>query len=61
MAYCKKAIENEAFRSTQRNELLKCRNILGNGNAIEKTAHRILKFTSELKNGKNFKTQFAPA
>lgn len=61
IAYCKKAIENEAYRNTQRDELLKCRKILGSGNAIEKATNKIAGFLSEMKNGKSTQTQFAPA
>jgi len=59
--YSKKAIENEAFRLAQRSELLRCRQILGSGNAILKTTNRIISFLSEKKDGKVTQAQFAPA
>ncbi len=61
VSYCKKAIENEAYRNLQREELLRCRKILGSGNAIEKASNRMIRFISERKNGKSIQTQFAPA
>lgn len=65
--YCRKAIRNEEYRKSQREELLKCRTLLGTGNGTEKAAASIVDFLNQLKlrsnplesHGKYFKTQIA--